>query len=171
MLEEERRLLYVGITRAMKRLYLSYADRRSGYLGSQQRGPSSFLDAIPSQMLERARPGSARFASTGRRPRQYELDDFVSDDRMPLPAGPSRPETFSDPEPAWLEQPAPASPAAVRTASFRGGERVAHPIFGVGTVLESATVGDDEQVTVQFQGESRPKKLSLAFARIERVDD
>jgi DNA helicase-2/ATP-dependent DNA helicase PcrA len=171
MLEEERRLLYVGITRAMRRLYLSHADRRSGYLGSQQRGASSFLDVIPRRMLERARPGAARAASSARRPRQYELDDFEPGDRLSLPSEPSRPETFSNPEPAWLEEPPSPEPAAPRQVSFRGGERVAHPIFGVGTVLESATVGDDEQVTVQFQGESRPKKLSLAFARIERVED
>jgi hypothetical protein len=63
----------------------------------------------------------------------------------------------------------PSAPAQRREPSFRKGEQVAHPAFGQGVVLESQMIADDEQVTVLFKGHPTPKKLSLAFTRLERV--
>ena len=53
--------------------------------------------------------------------------------------------------------------------AFQKGDQVAHPAFGQGVVLESEAIADDEQVTVLFRAHPTPKKLSMAFARLERV--
>jgi DNA helicase-2/ATP-dependent DNA helicase PcrA len=164
-MEEERRLFYVGVTRAMRSLYLVYAGRRSLYGGSSQRDPSRFLRDIPDELLSFGTP--APVSSRSYLPSAWSTP-------KPAPAARSyrpEPDYSSEPEPAWLTEPErqlePATPS--RQPSFKKGDSVSHPAFGDGVVLDSQIVGNDEQVSVLFKQHPTPKKLSLSFAPLQRV--
>lgn len=140
-LEEERRLFYVGITRAKDRLYLIRAFRRSSYGRSEPTQESRFLKDIP--RAPRARP-----------PERLPSSSAYSAWRAPSSADfPRRAAT-------------PARPAAA--PSFKTGDRVNHPKFGEGTVVKSEPLGDDEQVVVSFATQG-VKTLLARFAKLEKV--
>lgn len=119
-LEEERRLFYVGITRAKDRLYLVRAFRRAAYGRSELTEPSRFLRDIPRGLT-----------NIGPRTRSEAVSAFRTQLATPAPHREER----------------PTSPSA---PTFVPGERVIHPVFGEGTVIASEIVGDDEQVKVAF---------------------
>jgi DNA helicase-2/ATP-dependent DNA helicase PcrA len=186
-MEEERRLFYVGVTRAMRSLYLTYATRRAIYGGTQQRDPSRFLNDVPVELLEVAAPrtaayrfnsygGSGTGSGFGSRGRDY--DGYDSDrEEYPVrrPSPPARAYRIEReyPEPAWQTEPQRDLDAVeerpAREPAFRKGDAVAHQAFGEGVVLDAKVVGADEQVTVLFKGHPTPKKLSLSFAPLQRV--
>ncbi len=138
---EERRLLYVGITRAEKLLYLSYAFRRSwGYQGnSEPSAPSRFLDDLPQTLLDR--PRRAKKAATTR---SWSTDAWQ----------PKR------------EREAPPPPQL----QYRSGQRVRHTHYGEGMVLESQLDGRSEMVTVHFEGVG-VKRLLASMAPMEPLPD
>ena len=142
-LEEERRLLYVGMTRARKRLYMFRAFQRRFHGQSGSQTASRFLLEIPESLVTiRDIRGHSRVA-----------------DRIP--------------DPMWTKRAAstPAPRPATRSADeFAPGERVKHDVFGEGVVVSSSGSGTDTQVTVAFLGEG-VKRLMLSFAPIERIVD
>jgi DNA helicase-2/ATP-dependent DNA helicase PcrA len=140
-MEEERRLAYVGMTRAKERLYLLRAFRRYAGGMSQHNPPSRFLRDIPPEVA------SAKSA--------------VSDDEAPDRRGSLR---YAEPP-----QERDYQPLTPEDASFSGGERVRHPRFGEGIVVGCVVKGDDQEVTVAFKGETGIKKLMLSFAPLERL--
>ncbi len=137
-LEEERRLCYVGMTRARERLYLSWAQSRQVFGQRRLNQPSRFLDEIPRQRLE-ATGGSDqephRRPQPGRGRRSWSAPD---PDLPPLPEG----------------------------AALRPGARVRHPLFGVGTVLRAEGSGEDLKLTVSFPG-AGAKRLVARYAGLE----
>jgi len=153
-LEEERRLCYVGITRAMKRLYLVRAFRRTVFGNSQPRDPSRFLADIPPQLVV------GRQAFGGR--------------QIPLAlggkavGGPATSQAQIPQPPGIAESAAPQQPPHT---FFKAGERVRHPLFGEGIVVSAVAESNDVFLTVAFQGNVGLKKLSLAFAPLERVTE
>ncbi len=153
-LEEERRLLYVGVTRAKERLYLMYAFRRALWGRFEQTVPSRFLSDVPDEQIERA-PTRERIA-----PPQPGIR------RMPAPSGKSMWEQAS--AQSTRPKPRPERPAQTET-QWSAGQKVRHALFGQGTVITSKLVGDDEEVTVAFPGKG-VKKLLAAFAKLEKVD-
>ena len=142
-LEEERRLLYVGMTRARKRLYMFRAFQRRFHGQSGSQTASRFLLELPESLVTiRDIRGHSRVA-----------------DRIP--------------DPMWTKRAAstPAPRPATRSADeFPPGERVKHDVFGEGVVVSSSGSGSDTQVTVAFVGEG-VKRLMLSFAPIERIVD
>ena len=162
-MEEERRLFFVGVTRAMRGLYLTYAGSRQLYGRSLYNDPSRFLAAVPSELWS---PGPA--AAAGR----------VG---SALTTGPARaswgsaPESVAAPAPRVLPRPAAVveaetaarGPRAGAGPAFRPGDRVRHAKFGEGIVVASETRRGDEEVTVAFEGQG-VKKLSMAYATLER---
>jgi len=144
-MQEERRLCYVGITRAKKRLYLLHAFRRSLYGQADYREPSRFLSDISAEILQGAREQNP--------PRQQELG---------LSGG-----HFRKSSRAWRWETTSPSSIPVQ-AQFKVGDRVRHPTFGEGIVISSVLQSDDEEVTVAFAGH-KPKRLLASFARLERV--
>ena len=142
-LEEERRLLYVGMTRARKRLYMFRAFQRRFHGQSGSQIASRFLLEIPESLVTiRDIRGHSRVA-----------------DRIP--------------DPMWTKRAAstPAPRPATRSADeFAPGEKVKHDVFGEGVVVSSSGSGSDTQVTVAFVGEG-VKRLMLSFAPIERIVD
>ena len=150
-LEEERRLFYVGITRAMQRLYLVHCFRRTVFGNSQPRDPSRFLKDIPPTLL------------AGRQ--------NVGGRQVPLNLGggwPAAPAGRTRPAAAAAAPPPTARPPA--QSPFQKGDRVRHKMFGEGIVVAVNAIKDDVEITVAFQGAVGIKKLSLAFAPLERLE-
>ena len=142
-LEEERRLCYVGMTRAKDRLHLSWARSRQVFGQRRVSQPSRFLDEIPVDAVERSggpSPAVPRWSPT-------------------VPGRGATATGSSDAD--W--SPAPGAPAS---AELRPGVRVRHPLFGVGTVLRREGDGDDLKVTVSFPAVGA-KKLVARFAGLE----
>ncbi|MGC9520925.1 MAG: ATP-dependent helicase [Anaerolineae bacterium] len=141
---EERRLLYVGMTRAEQRLYLTYAFRRGwrGYRDSEPSAPSRFLEDLPDAVLKEPR------------------------DRH---GGASRPSWSAQ---AWARQSQQRERTSARPElQYRTGQRVAHAYYGEGTVLESELEGRHEMVTVLFGNGVGVKKLLGAMAPMELIPE
>ena len=141
-LEEERRLVYVGMTRAMERLHLTWAQSRQVFGQRRLCEPSRFLSEIPRDRLEVTADAAYEVPVRERRPGTWR----------PRPGAPAR-----DPGP-----PAPGLPAH----AMRPGVKVRHPLFGVGTVLRSEGEGDDLKLTVSFTGIGA-KRLVARYAGLE----
>jgi len=149
-LEEERRLCYVGLTRARETLILTYATQRTLHGRTEITTPSQFLDEIPATLLQRSGYGSstvARRAST----------DWDS---------PSSRATSST-----RNSFVPASSRANEPSKFAIGDRVKHPTFGEGLVVNASPSGGmGEWVEVAFlSADVGKKKLVIAFAPIEKM--
>ncbi|MFD7748712.1 DNA helicase PcrA [Streptomyces sp. NPDC059698] len=147
-LEEERRLAYVGITRARERLYLTRAAMRSAWGQPSYNPPSRFLEEIPEQHLDWRRKGP-----------------------MAAPAGPTSGITSSLSSSRSRSGPsgfATRRGAEKPTVALAVGDRVTHDQFGLGTVTAVEGYGDQAKVTVDF-GDERPKKLLLRYAPVEKL--
>jgi DNA helicase-2/ATP-dependent DNA helicase PcrA len=143
-LEEERRLFYVGVTRAMRRLYLTYARRRAVF-GAQSYGmPSRFLAEIPGDLLDEGAAGG------GFRPGALLTPSLAR-------GGAS----------VWGQAGAARSGAREQTAgeSFRLGEDVVHAAFGDGVVTG---VEPDGVIVVRFAGDGSERKLMAEYAPVTR---
>jgi DNA helicase-2/ATP-dependent DNA helicase PcrA len=141
-LEEERRLCYVGITRAKKKLYLVRAFRRSFMGSSGVNEPSRFLADIPDYLIAGAM-GSA--------PDRKEMVDAQYQWHRP-------------PGPGLSNEPAPRSDFA----KLRPGDRVHHAIFGEGMVLSYQETVTDAECVITFKT-TGTKKLLMSFARLEKL--
>ncbi|MFC7221180.1 DNA helicase PcrA [Streptomyces polyrhachis] len=153
-LEEERRLAYVGITRARERLYLTRASMRSAWGQPAYNPPSRFLDEIPPAQLQWRREGGT--ASIGKSPASG------ASSRSAPSAGAARlargPQTFAtgrlDDRPA---------------VSLSVGDRVTHDRFGLGTVLAVNGEGVKTEATIDFGTGDKPKRLLLRYAPVEKL--
>ena len=181
-MEEERRLFYVGITRAMRGLFLLHAFRRTMYGSEGSNPPSRFLQDIPLDLLDT----TVSRAAGGRRagPSSRGPDDGRDSRGGPDGPHPLRPTGGPILLPARGGQPAASSRqrstagstapppmragAGVRKTTFQRGDRVRHLDYGDGTVLVSSFAGSEELVLVRFDVRpDKPKNLSLAIHRLE----
>jgi DNA helicase-2/ATP-dependent DNA helicase PcrA len=150
-LEEERRLCYVCLTRAQKRLVLTGAARRRVYGDYQPTEPSRFLEEIPPALMERVEPASP----APRWEQNYELrNPYARRHGRGTPFRESASSGFSYEEEDQSSRP------------VRAGMRVRHRQFGVGTVVGVEDEGDDFKVTVRFAAVGT-KKLMARFANLE----
>ncbi|HEX5498393.1 MAG TPA: 3'-5' exonuclease, partial [Thermomicrobiales bacterium] len=155
-MEEERRLFYVGITRAKKRLYLTLAGGRATYGRWQASVASRFLAAVPEQHLHTlGRRDSSRHAPTtrgsslGDRVRQRALDDWTP------PAAPARSSSAAAPNP-------------LPTVSYANGQRVFHPKFGEGVILEAVERRGEQELAIDFKRHG-VKRLLSGLAPLEVI--
>jgi DNA helicase-2/ATP-dependent DNA helicase PcrA len=153
-LEEERRLCYVGMTRAENRLVLTSAARRRVFGEYQSTEPSRFLHEIPSELLERIEPASS-----------YRNQDSYTHAHYEFRTNPygrkGRGGRFREDAPAYAYENEDQS-----TRELRAGMRVRHPQFGLGTVLSVEEHNDDLKLTVRFNSVGQ-KKLLAKFAKLE----
>jgi DNA helicase-2/ATP-dependent DNA helicase PcrA len=151
--EEERRLFYVGMTRAKKSLTISRAIYRRSYGEDRLRAslPSRFLSEIPGELLETV-PGSMSEPCETRR---YEADPDYSEYA-------NRRRPASSPRPAYGRS--AQAPRASRNPLV--GTRVRHPKYGIGTILEVEGEGEDRKLTVSFQ-DYGAKKLIERYANLQ----
>jgi DNA helicase II / ATP-dependent DNA helicase PcrA len=151
-LEEERRLAYVGITRARERLYLTRSTLRSAWGQPSYNPPSRFLEEIPAAHLEWKRTGASGPVSSGP----------VSGVAASLSSSRSRSSASG------------ASGFATRrgaekpVASLVIGDRVTHDQFGLGTVVAVKGTGANAEATIDF-GDDKPKRLLLRYAPVEKL--
>ncbi len=136
-IEEERRLAYVGLTRAEKRLYISRAEYRLTF-GTPKYNPASrFLDEIPTELLEWKNEGKPSYTSSS------------SVKKSRLPSGPP-----------------PRATGKISSAmALEVGQRVSHDTFGLGTVVATTGVGDKAEATINF-GAYGDKRLLLRYAPV-----
>ncbi|OUO48200.1 DNA helicase UvrD [Olsenella sp. An285] len=169
--EEERRLAYVAITRARKKLYLTHAATRRTYGSVQANPPSRFLNEIPSTDVERVGVGSSGFSGVGWEKRGDRHGTFgsgrgsavyggnVFGSRTRSTGGAPRASEF---KPSRATAPARPAPAA----SFSPGDSVSHKTFGPGKVL--AVTGDT--IEVKFTRTGKTKKLLKGFAPLVKIE-
>lgn len=192
-LEEERRLVYVAITRARKKLFLTYAATRRTYGSTQANPRSRFINEIPEVDIEFSGVGSAGFEGVGWEKRgdrrgtygsgtgsEYGGSVFGSYTRSTgrtqrhtgvSPDAGRKPSTFGSGTPRPRK--AAASPAveqrrpdaAKAAETFAPGDQVSHKTFGPGTVISAA--GD--MIEVQFEKSGQTKKLMKGFAPIVKI--
>jgi DNA helicase-2/ATP-dependent DNA helicase PcrA len=136
-LEEERRLAYVAITRARRRLYLSYARTRMLHGQTRYHLPSRFLDEIPAGLVKWLAPRRG----------------------LALPTAPTRAPARSPEKPF-------GGRASAAAAGFRIGQSVRHPKFGAGVIVDAEGQGSDARVQVNF-GREGVKWLAVAVAKLQ----
>ena len=147
-LEEERRLCYVGLTRARQRVFLTYAAQRTLHGRTETTQPSQFLEEIPAQLLERSGFASSRSVT------------------------PTRASTTWTPPPsrsATMANMMPKEP--ITPPKFSIGDRVKHPTFGEGLVVDASPPGErNEWVHVAFlNSDAGKKRLIVAYAPLEKI--
>jgi DNA helicase-2/ATP-dependent DNA helicase PcrA len=145
-LEEERRLAYVGITRARQRLYVSRAQMRSAWGSPAYNAASRFIEEIPSELIDWKRE-----AAIG--------SGYTSSWSAPRGSRPAR-ESFS------TSAVAARSRRKVKVMSLDPGQRVTHDKFGLGTVVSVEGAGENAQAVIDF-GSSGTKRLLLRYAPVE----
>ena len=200
-LEEERRLAYVGFTRAMRRLYLVRAYRRSFFGETHITEPSRFLEDIPIHLVSTPGGGAGKqsggLRSTANRNNNWD-DDYNQDTHSSRETG----RTFGSGKPSsgtrgqssqWTTRPSsnpsqnippslpaqksssnitppmPPTPAKPKGQQFKPGDRVRHDKFGEGIILKSEMQEATEFVEVQFGGKFGKKRLSMDFAKLEKL--
>ncbi len=129
-MEEERRLAYVGVTRAMEKLTLTYAETRRLYGKEAFHRPSRFVGELPQECVE-----EVRLRASVSRPANHQ--------RM-------------------------GTPLSENDSGFTLGQRVRHPKFGEGTVINLEGSGEHSRLQIAFQGQGI-KWLVAAYARLETV--
>ncbi|WP_425058044.1 ATP-dependent DNA helicase PcrA [Sporomusa carbonis] len=151
-IEEERRLCYVGITRAKRKLYISNARQRMIYGNTVCYSPSRFLDEIPPELVERFAPKRPSYLS----PVQSRPAAAV----LPPKAAPK-------PELTLLKTPI-GNTATPKNIDWKAGEKVYHSKWGTGTIVAVTGSGGSMQLSIAFPNEGI-KKLLAQMAPISRV--
>lgn len=137
--EEERRLAYVGLTRARERLYISRAQYRSTWGAPNYNPPSRFLDEIPEDVIEWRNQSSTSMSPS-----------LIKRSRVAT-APPPR-----------------ATGKKISAIALSVGERVSHDTFGLGTVVAVMGEGDKAEATIKF-GQYGEKRLLLRYAPVEKL--
>lgn len=189
-LEEERRLLYVAVTRAKEMLYVTYSRSRYMYGSRSGRMASRFIGELEAGMPGGGRGGRTASSGSGRRRSEFSGDSFGQRrngyrdggtyggavKRTPLSSGSSGDRTGSVPgwrtissgtEAGGIARPARSAAAGMKdTEKFAPGMRVKHPKFGTGTILSVEGSGTHRNADVRFEGYG-VKKLALSIAPLE----
>jgi DNA helicase-2/ATP-dependent DNA helicase PcrA len=162
-LEEERRLAYVGITRARERLFVSHAWSRMLFGSTQYTPPSRFLDEIPSELTE---PVGDRARSSGRASYRERSDRWdgggggrQSDEHR---------ERVVDAALAAGRRPSAPAPTGAEGLGLRVGDDVRHAKFGEGVILLLRGEGDKAEAVVRFPGVGE-KTLLLAWSPLTKL--
>jgi len=155
-LEEERRLMYVAITRARRRLYLSHSQTRMLHGQTRYNIKSRFFDELPEHALKWITPARSAFADTQASPRHAWQQPAWSHNDWQTKA--------SAPSPVVQRAPTASGP----NAWVRSGVQVFHTKFGEGTVVGMEGVGDDARAQVNFPRHGM-KWLALSVAKLTQV--
>ncbi len=188
-LAEERRLFYVGITRAQDRVYISHAFRRMIWGDWEVSSPSRFLSDLPEHLID-GQDGGKRREQTKSRASRGDNNSSKTSSSWQSSKGwsPSRPTTKKStpqrvkastipapkkslPQPKYLQDDSDFEDEveSPQVAQYKSGQKVRHAKFGEGTVIESKLTGNDEEVSVAF-ADIGVKRLAASFAKLEIVD-
>ncbi|TGV22508.1 ATP-dependent DNA helicase PcrA, partial [Mesorhizobium sp. M00.F.Ca.ET.186.01.1.1] len=178
-MEEERRLAYVGITRAEERLYMTCARMRTLFGRTNVSAPSRFLQEIPPELLE-GNPAAAERSFGGGAFGQREMGARSFGSTSPQAGG-----GFGSAKPGMAQRSTGGSATFTRPGLQAGdklpghgqgagvdwkvGDRVQHGTWGMGTVVKVKGAGDDMELDIAFPSPTGIKKLLAKFAPIQRA--
>jgi len=173
-MEEERRLAYVGITRAMRRLFISHAWSRMLFGSTQYNPPSRFLDEIPDTLIESKGNVTGR-SSYGRQSYRPRSGSGYGDPPPYRRRGAGGIDTSSEEHRDRVVEAAiragsrdAPQPSNSQELGLRVGDDVAHPAFGEGVIIHIEGVGEKAEAVVNFAGVGQ-KHLSLAWAPLKKL--
>ncbi len=151
-LEEERRLCYVGITRAKKRLFITNAKCRTMFGSTRYETESRFVEEIPAELVERQFPKRAKSASFG-----FDITGTTGRptfDKASVSLGKTQ-----------------EKPKNVSVASYSDGDRVVHTAFGNGVIKSAKPMGADLFLVIEFEGVGEKKLLaSYTGDKLKKID-
>ncbi len=150
-IEEERRLMYVGITRARKKLYILHAAQRMIYGKTGYYQPSRFIRELPEDCCEKMYSDHST-----------SLRSFVT---TPAPATPFTPSNKSAATSSFIARPK----VAKCSDNYSVNMRVRHKTFGDGTVLMTRDMGNDTLLEIKFDQFDAPKKVMANFAKLDII--
>lgn len=154
-MEEERRLCYVGITRAKERVYLLYAFRRTTYGSTEVNEPSRYLQDIPRTLVTGAGAGAREFNDGNSR-----ASERGGEQRHGIEHANRAQSAIRDARSAIRQ--------SQSTTQFKAGDKVQHSLLGAGIVISSRAAGeDDEEVKVAFEGKGL-KTLLQSIAKLKK---
>ncbi|MBR3816850.1 MAG: UvrD-helicase domain-containing protein [Clostridia bacterium] len=154
-IEEERRLAYVGITRAKKNLYLSHAQTRMLFGTTSRNIPSRFIVEIPDALTEKTgRTQSSRMSFE-----QLVRGDYERDDSRQVYSGNGY---------LSKQRAAVKSAAEAPKVSFSAGDSIRHKVFGKGVIVSSKPMGNDSMLEIAFET-AGTKKLMANYAKLEKI--
>jgi DNA helicase II / ATP-dependent DNA helicase PcrA len=152
-LEEERRLAYVGMTRARKKLWMTHTKMRRVWGQEQMNPPSRFLREIPKEFTH-----FSSAAMSAQTPRFRTNSGFGS-----------KPNNFDEfAQNSYDDDYSQVTPQVGKASGYSKGQRVRHPTFGVGSIFSTEGSGDTLKISVLFQ-DSTIKKFVAKYARLEKV--
>ena len=164
-LEEERRLAYVGITRAQERLFLTHAWSRQQFGTTQYNPPSRFLDEIPEELVEHQgnvqnRPKARNTRDDdwgGRKVSSFDPDDEFRERQVDAAMAAGRSAAYRPPQPTNSQE-----------IGLRVGDMVEHSVFGEGIIIDITGSGDKTEAVINFREKGR-KHLLLAWAPLKKL--
>jgi DNA helicase-2/ATP-dependent DNA helicase PcrA len=156
-LEEERRLCYVGITRARERLYLCHAWSRMLFGATDYHPPSRFLDEIPAELVQEI--GTVRGRQRGRDQREALVDAALRAGNRAMPS-------IADPD--LRPPPSPVGATGAEQLGLRLGDDVLHDKYGEGVIIDMRGQGDKAEARVRFR-DGTERLLLLAWAPLRRA--
>jgi len=153
-MEEERRLMYVGITRAKEKAYLLFTSERNIFGSTQCNPPSRFLDDIPEHLLETASNSNDQYATLypNQKNNFYQKSYYTK-------ASSKKMENV-----VFINKKDPKSYKLEANSSFKDGDHVEHPVFGSGLIISS----QGDILTIAFKKVGL-KKLSASVAPLKKV--
>jgi DNA helicase-2/ATP-dependent DNA helicase PcrA len=174
-LQEERRLAYVGITRAQERLHLSHAWSRSLFGTTQYNPPSRFIEEIPAELVEDAGNPSGRSSAGRMSYRQRDRSSAAPEYRRRNDGGgwAGRDSASEEHRERVVEAALRAGrsapqPSNAQSIGLKLGDDVSHPTFGEGVILEIRGEGERAEATIRFRNVGT-KHLSLAWAPLSKI--
>ncbi|MFM2358607.1 MAG: hypothetical protein RLY16_600, partial [Bacteroidota bacterium] len=176
-LEEERRLFYVAVTRAKKKLWLTYANARYRFGQLQQNEPSRFIDEMPADYIDKSYAGGGlRNQSSANnnwvKPSFERTIESKTAQRYPPTVSkdtPTKPTIVSAPRPQVKEHTPSADFAPSDTSNLQEGMRVEHQKFGFGSVVKMEGAAHNPIATVKFDVNGE-KKIMLNYAKLRIVE-
>ena len=183
-LEEERRLCYVGMTRAREQLYCMHSLERRMHGRFREQSPSPFLAEIPEEVKEEVRLASTRYSSAPsgnwrEQPMRQRQNYDQPQKKYQAPASPPPPKPSNSTNSVFSffkDSPVQFDPTAIKPAAakpegsqeLKRGQRVQHETFGVGTILTMEGSGPEAKLTVYFE-RAGSRKFIAKYAKLVRV--
>lgn len=157
-MEEERRLCYVGITRAKKKLYLTYAQQRMLYGKTESRLPSRFLGEIPAELMKKEVPRGGRTGTVNHYEKKPAFNGLGSDASLNSVISAFGIGTAAS----------KLANTASATCDLKKGDRVSHKKFGIGMITSVTDVSGDTELEILFD-KVGTRKLLASFAKLEKI--
>ena len=151
-IEEERRLFYVAMTRAMKQLTITFAQGRMLWGSLKFNGPSQFLHEIPPQFYK------WMTFQTSAKKSDFNNSSYDEFDQT----------SHSNDEDVFYKDKVYQTKKPVLTSNYPSGSKIIHALYGEGTVLDSEGNGQEEKVTIQFR-DGIKKKFMVKFAPLQKI--